>query len=271
MEGQSMFVLLVIAVLVWIGAKRLYKLIGQAGKKKAPEEPIEERFVVTIESGDADLYEDDKRAVEEAYYQEPGETYAFEDMPVTIHYKDAKGDITNRTIMVKEYDGVYLTGHCMMRNARRSFRVDRIIDAADGTTGEIIEDLSSYMEDKYKNSPSAAMDNAFNEYYDLLRVLLYVVKADERYTAKEKVIVRDLLRSLINHNSVSDKQLDKMMTWIDLPTLHAFKVAVGRLSKAKANAGYDLVQIVEDIINTKKTVHPNEAFALEYIKKRFDR
>jgi len=212
---------------------------------------------------------DEYEQPEESTCSEAHETITLDNHKVILHYKDFQGNISNRVVDVKEYDGAYLSGYCNLRHSSRTFRVDRIIDISDAETGELITDMKAYFIEKYKSSPMFELDKIFNDYFDLLRVLLYVVKADGRYTVKEKAIVRDLLRSF-STNEVSDKQLDKLMSWVEIPTLHAFKMAVGRISKIKNSINYDLVKIAEDIIGTRGSIHPNEAFALEYIKKRMN-
>lgn len=190
-------------------------------------------------------------------------------IPVTIHYRDSKGNITNRTVIVKEFDGLYMSGYCDKSKGYRTFRADRIIDAADGNTGELINDLNTFFEKIYDGSPASKLDELYSDHYDLLRVLIYVVKADGQYTAKEKVVVRYLLRSVVNDDAIDDKQIDKMMSYVDTPTLHSFKIAVGKIANSEQKESYALVKTIEDIIATQKTAHPNEQFALDYIKQRF--
>ncbi len=69
-----------------------------------------------------------------------------------ITYIDAKGDRTDRYIEAVSLEGrggkLYLGGWCEMRNAFRSFRVDRIATLADGETGEIVDDIASWLIDR---------------------------------------------------------------------------------------------------------------------------
>ena len=60
-----------------------------------------------------------------------------------IEYRDGDGDLTERYIeassLVDRGGKLYLYGWCEMRQAMRSFRVDRIEALTDGETGEIVE------------------------------------------------------------------------------------------------------------------------------------
>lgn len=75
-------------------------------------------------------------------------------IPVLLKYRDADRSISERVVLVDTFDvreenGVpvaltHLRGVCTLRHARRTFRVDRIVSAADPETGEIIADLPKW-------------------------------------------------------------------------------------------------------------------------------
>ena len=192
---------------------------------------------------------------------------------VHLYYKDSKGDVSNRYVDIKEFDGVYISGYCNLRKQYRTFKVDRIKELFDGETGESIDmkNLENYFEKIYKESTLYELNEIFNKYYELLRVMMYLVKADGRYTAKEKVVVRNTLRSLTNsENDLSDEKLDKLMKWVEVPSLHSFKIAVGKVIKNIELPDYDLEDIANSIFSTKKKLHDNEEYALEYISKKIN-
>ena len=66
---------------------------------------------------------------------------------VFIHYADAKGGETRRDVTVQRMIGhrtqaggmqvSAFEGRCHLRNQQRSFRMDRVLHLADGTTGEV--------------------------------------------------------------------------------------------------------------------------------------
>lgn len=72
------------------------------------------------------------------------------DLACTIKYRDAADAISVRRISVnglaRKYGQLYLSCFCHERRAPRSFRVDRIIDAWDSRTGEII-DIAAWAEE----------------------------------------------------------------------------------------------------------------------------
>lgn len=72
------------------------------------------------------------------------------DLLLHLHYRDSAGDISERTVLVREVfrrEGViYLGGHCHLREMTRVFRSDRIELLANGRTGEVIEDAADFLE-----------------------------------------------------------------------------------------------------------------------------
>ena len=63
-------------------------------------------------------------------------------------YRDASSKPTERVVDVKECDANdpagYLLGYCHLRQAFRTFRMDRIVRAIDTETGEVIANLPAF-------------------------------------------------------------------------------------------------------------------------------
>lgn len=239
--------------------------------KPTHEIPIKEK--VTFEpdnknrSSDAD---DDKDNWEGSFWevQQPFSAKA----ALRIEYEDGAGKKTERVVDVRQFgtdvNGNIFIGRCRMRNATRTFRTDRIKRCVDDETGEIVSDVFAYLREKYNSSPERTRDSLVEEEYDILRVLLYVGKADGQLRAPEKVIIRETCRALAKDSRITDAMIDEMLSNLDVPTLHAFKLAVGRIAKTETTARTLLTKAAEDIVATQKTVHPAEKEALEYLRKR---
>lgn len=79
-------------------------------------------------------------------------------IPLHISYLGGSGMPTDRNIDVLSYTlgwtpthvvvPLYLIAFCRLRNAQRMFRADRILDAYDPETGEEIQDLRAYLDEK---------------------------------------------------------------------------------------------------------------------------
>jgi WYL domain-containing protein len=190
-----------------------------------------------------------------------------------IGYVNAGGVGSERTVDVRQfgaYEGtVLLIGHCHLRRATRTFRVDRITQCVDETTGEVITNLGEYLETKYSQSPDRAWERpvAGGE-YDVLRVLLYVGKADGQLRAPEKEIIRTTCAAITGDLCLADGMADEFLG-MDVPTLQGFRLAVGRIAKREDRVRAAVQAAAEAIVATQKTVHPGEQEALDYIRKRF--
>jgi hypothetical protein len=191
-----------------------------------------------------------------------------------IAYVNAGGEASERTVEVRQFGAfegtVLLIGHCHLRRATRTFRVDRITQCVDENTGEVITSPGEYLERKYSESPDRAWERlvAGGE-YDVLRVLLYLGKADGQLRAPEKEIIRTTCAAITGDSCLSDGTADRVLAGMDVPTLQGFRLAVGRIAKRKDGVRTAVQAAAEAIVATQKTVHPGEQEALDYIRKRF--
>ncbi len=156
-----------------------------------------------------------------------------------------------------------------MRDATRTFRTDRIKRCIDEDTGEIISDVRAYLIKRYEESPERSRDKLVEDECDVLRVLLYLGKADGQLRAAEKAVIRDTCVALVGDSRLTDKQIDNLFATLDVPTLQAFKLAVGRLSKRDQSSRQVLLDAAQKMIGTQKAVHQAEQEAIDYMRKRF--
>jgi hypothetical protein len=94
-------------------------------------------------SSDAEFESDD---------QQEGNDYGFEvNARLRIKYIDADGDASEREIQAYRYTDSspgYVKARCLKAKANRTFRTDRIRDAVDMETGEIIKRIPTFMRSK---------------------------------------------------------------------------------------------------------------------------
>ena len=190
-----------------------------------------------------------------------------------LKYTDGAGRKTERTVNVRQFGAIgtntLLIGHCNMRDATRTFRSDRIESCIDEETGEVVSDVRTYLQNKYDQSPDRTKDLLLEGEYDTLRVLLYVGKADGQLRAAEKTVIRNTCVAITNDSRLTDGTIDDLLANMDVPTLQAFKLAVGRLAKRDQAAQAVVMTAAEKMVATQKTVHQAEQEALDYMKKRF--
>jgi hypothetical protein len=190
-----------------------------------------------------------------------------------LKYTDGASRKTERTVDVRQFGAVgpitLLIGHCNMRAATRTFRSDRIESCIDEETGEVVSDIQTFLQTKYDQSPDRAIGLLLEGEYDTLRVLLYVGKADGQLRAAEKAVIRDTCVAITSDSRLTDSAIDELLANMDVPTLQAFKLAVGRLAKREQTALAVVMTAAERMVATQKTVHQVEQEALDYMKRRF--
>jgi len=187
---------------------------------------------------------------------------------IKFDYCDGNGNNTNRTVTVHKYDQVYggaIIGHCQLRTATRTFRTDRMTNCINPKTNEPIQDINQHLLSIYNTSPQAALDNIPA---DIPAILLYVAKADGQYRKAEKIIVRDAFRKQAADDRITDEQVDKIMTSIPIPSKRSFQLAIGRVMRNESQSNIDLIQIVQAILDTGKTITPAEQETIDYLKKK---
>lgn len=270
---MSLLYLIAVGVAVWLLRRIFSRSASQKTGNPNTSYEIPVTLKVTYETADKSRSpetDDEKDNWEGSFWevQHPFPAKAI----LRIEYQDGAGKKTERVVEVRQFgtdiNGNILIGHCRMRNATRTFRTDRIKTCVDEETGEVVGDVFAYLREKYDSSPDRTRDTLVEEEYDTLRVLLYVGKADGQLRAAEKTIIRETCRALANDSRVTDAMIDEIFSSLAAPTLHAFKLAVGRIGKKEASSRSLLLKSAEDMIATQKTVHPVEKEALEYMRTR---
>lgn len=189
---------------------------------------------------------------------------------VHLSYVDANANATQRHVTVRRFDpssptGLIL-GHCHLRNETRTFRMDRIKRAVDSDTGEVVHDLRAHLEAR-KDLSLMAFESLLVEHADVMRVLLYVGKADGQLRLAEKEVIAGFARDLTGDAAIDTASIDAVLADVGVPTLGAYKLAVGRITDIdKRNK---VLAAVKNIIATQKVVSPSEQEALAYMERRF--
>lgn len=187
-------------------------------------------------------------------------------------YRDASGSSTERLVDIKECDTTnpagYMIGFCRLRNAIRTFRMDRASRAIDIDTGGLIPSLTEFAAKKYNESPISSIDNLFNNSSDSLRALFYIGKADGRFTQKEKQIFLAYCQKASGDERIDMEQIENACKYLAAPTKQAFKLICGRLAKLDEAERIAVLNATAAMIATEKTISGEEVEALGYMKKR---
>jgi len=271
---MALLYLLIGGLAVWVAYKLLTRsrTASTAQKSSNDQAPI----TLTISSGSSGASrhtsDDEDRDEREGSFWEVAQPLPAR-ARLRLSYIDGADRKTERTVDVRQFgalgENILLIGYCNMRDATRTFRSDRISSCIDEDTGELVSDVRFYLQSKYDTSPDHTKDQLLVDEYDTLRVLLYVGKADGQLRLAEKAVIRETCVALTSDSRLTDKSIDELFLGMDVPTLQAFKLAVGRLSKRDAAAESVVMAAAEKMVATQKSVHASEQEALDYIRKRF--
>lgn len=189
-----------------------------------------------------------------------------------IKYTDSDNKNSEREIIVRRFDESLYNGlilsRCLKRNATRSFRVDRITECIDLETGEVVSDVKSHLLALYKDSPGRFSSIIVSDYIDVVKVLNFICAADGAVMSDEKVVVAKYFAELIGDEKLDLEAISSAFDQLNVLSLRAYKMAVGRIVKAGAIDPNKLIECCKSILNTQTKVHAAEQEALDYIINR---
>lgn len=193
-------------------------------------------------------------------------------LTLDIEYQNEDGIETKRVVNTSGFDntlnGGLIIGHCELRNGTRTFRFDRIKKCVDVESGEVISNIGDYLNARYNESPARTIEILESEFKDVLKVLLFVAKADGQFRKNERTISKIYLSELAKDDRFTDVMIKKLFQDLTLPSLQGFKIAVGKAVNHPNVDALLLKKCCFDIVHTQKSIHPSEQAALDYLDKK---
>lgn len=191
---------------------------------------------------------------------------------VRMRYTDGQGQASEREVEILSYDDTtgigMFEGFCHLRGARRSFYFARVSNAADAETGEIIADLRTHLNALWEQSTGPALRTLRKERSLELEVMLYMARADKSLRAAELAIITQYCRDATGDQRLDTTEIRNLLNHTSSTTLHGFKIKLGQLLNASPASAQQAAQACRAIVGTQKTVHPDEAAALEYLDRK---
>lgn len=188
-----------------------------------------------------------------------------------IDYEDQRGLKTQRDIELKRVHvcgGKYaIDAHCHLRNAHRSFLGERIRQAVNLDSGEIVEDLFHDAIAQYADSGAGRVLSAIDKEWMGVAVLVFVCRADGQMRKAERAVVAEYLKKHCPGVLLDDAELDSAIKALGEPDHKEFKRIVRDLRTAgDRDRLTDLLDCAQRIVATQKTVAPMEKAALEILE-----
>lgn len=162
-------------------------------------------------------------------------------LPFIITYQASKGEQTQRLITCQRIDRnadiLYLWAFCHHRQAVRQFRLDRIIEIADGTTGELLDPplvfFAQFEVDRsQKSKPGWGLNvRQRADFVAVLNALVFMARCDREYHPLERQAIEDCVaRYWLRFEAPGDPDLDAILTHADrlAPDAETFFVSLNR-------------------------------------------
>jgi uncharacterized tellurite resistance protein B-like protein len=187
---------------------------------------------------------------------------ALEGVAVALHYRDVEGELSRRVVLCRSLippPPGYLQGHCQLRNANRTFRLDRIQQLVNLSTGEVIEErdfralFGSVDENRRLRDVTQQIGPA-------IKVLVFLASVDGTLHEAEQSVIRsfafDEMRRRFSDGYVGERTLD---LWIDglRPTREIARRATVKASQDREAFPY-LAKAMLDLVNADGTVDTKE-------------
>lgn len=156
-------------------------------------------------------------------------------------------------------------GHCHLRDENRTFRFDRIQQAIDMDTGEVVDDMLVYLEAKWSALPAASLNKLMTDHADVLRLLFCMAKADGAMRAAELDVMATYCQEVTGDVRITGMDVREVVQGLDLLDVPAFGATYKKLKVFKPEAAARVAAVCRDLVATQKTVHPREQALLDFL------
>lgn len=145
-------------------------------------------------------------------------------LSLVIEYEGAQGQRTQRVVTCKQYEvrasKEYLRAYCHHRGAIRSFRVDRIIDIFDPTTGESLSPVQAFFA---RFAPDKVAKSGLSwglsvgrraDLIALLNGLVFIARCDKEFHASERACLEGALTNFwLRLELLGDPDFDDILAY----------------------------------------------------------
>jgi hypothetical protein len=258
------WIVVVIAFIAWLFFK-----FGQSKTQK--HEIVIRSEVITSTGNDLDISEQD----EEKDNWESFNFHSAQLLPARgryhITYTDQRGLTTERDIDIKRAyadNGKFaIDALCHLRGAHRSFIDERIKNAVDLDSGEVVSSVAQHAIAQYQDSGEGKLWSAIGREWQAVQILAFVCRADGRMMKVERAVVADYLKRHCVDLPDDDEAIDKAIKEIGEPDQREYKRIIADMKAAgDADKLRDVLDCARRIVATQKTIDPMEKAAVELIE-----
>lgn len=204
---------------------------------------------------------------------------------LAIAYLDSRMENTRRFVVVRGVTRTnnvfYLHAHCELRNAHRTFRIDRIVEVVDMRTGEVHDNPRELFSDlilvanataprKSRRSRPDPTERLIAESEHGLTVLLYFAQSDEKLRRGERAVIWEYLEWQKHRCSIDGRVARRPLNaWMDtlLPDTEQFVAALHNLlGQESIHSLHVLAQVPEIVMADGKASDEEKQRLLELLR-----
>lgn len=238
----------------------------------------------SIDVDDIDRADASEMMIEEPYDPD----FTLSGMRVGVVYKDRQGLRTKRIIRLKRLDAnefeSYLHAFCELRKEDRTFVVQSILTLYDPSTGEILEDASTFFQPyidarleaeelEFEKSRYRSAWQIIEALRDELQVLILIARADNRFVrAEQAALLRYASERASDLNiEVDDKSLVVLRDWMKVqdPAEPEVRLALRNL-KNTPNALEAIWEVSELIAQADGKIREEERSSIAEIRQTIE-
>ncbi|WP_324075897.1 MAG: WYL domain-containing protein [Erythrobacter sp.] len=193
-------------------------------------------------------------------------------LSVVIEYLDAKGNVSQRLITCRKISvragKDYLNAYCHHRKSPRSFRIDRITDIFDATTGESLSPAQAFFANFQPDETSSSglsWGLSVGRRADLiamLNALIFIARCDKDFHFAERESLEKALTSFwLRLEILGDPDFDDLLRYADrlAPDGETFWVAMHRFKEDAVLADI-FARHANLLIQADGVIHQTEAY-----------
>jgi len=190
-----------------------------------------------------------------------------------LKYRNTKNIISERAFDVEAFSrgdkGYHVHGYCHKKHKNITLSSLGIMEAIESENGEVIENISSYLEQKYKDSSENKKDLLFDDYGWAVYSLVYLAATSGSIVKKERDIITTFVKSIPHFSCLEDEWIDKSIRELYRPG----RMEIRNWVKAAIDIGADfsiIMDTVERLSELQKEENREFISFQRYIEKQME-
>lgn len=189
---------------------------------------------------------------------------------LNFRYMDSKGQKSRRTVDVKEIqyygnEGEFIYGECRMRRAGRTFKTSRMWDAVDVNTGEVVENVTEYLQSAYAESALGRLRGWMENNERIARGWLYLLKANKRPSRAEYDVLKQAFSEILDGQTITTKDIQEFFHDATVTTPIGFQRIVSGVKKHHPDQAQTFAKVCHALVTCRKNPNFADEAALKFV------